>query len=146
MQKNMVIEFLKQIRRKEMLESGKSRKTSHNEGKSVGRDMISEQPLEDSPPWQHSPLIDYYRTHIRCPIYNKRVRTIPPTFDAKVMEMKSCNLNDTLHILKELEYTLPIISHLEEYYFIYCMQTCFLIGFIPPMPNARIFIEDFEHM
>ncbi len=142
----MVIEFVEQIRRKELLESGKSRKKSHNEGKNVGRGRILEQPLEDSPPWQHSPLIDYYQIHICHPIYNKRIRTIPPTSDAEVMEMKQCNLNDTLHILKEIKYTLPIISHLEEYYFIYCLQTCFLIGFIPPMLNAIILIEDFEHM
>jgi len=129
-----------------MLESGWSRKKSHNEGKSVGRDRISEQPLEDSPPWQHSPLIDYYQTHIRRPIYNKQVRTISPTSDAKLLEMKSCNVNDTLHILKELEYTLPIISHPEEYYFIYYLQTCFSIGFVPPMLNVRILIEDFECM
>jgi hypothetical protein len=33
--------------------------------------------------------------------------------------MKPCNLSDVLHILKQLEYTLLIIPHLEEYYFIY---------------------------
>jgi hypothetical protein len=60
--------------------------------------------------------------------------------------MKLFNLSDTLHILKELEYILPIISHSEEYYFIYRMYTCFLIGLAPPMLNARIFIEDFERM
>jgi hypothetical protein len=119
MQKIMVTEFVEYIRRKEMLESGKNRKKNHNEGKSVGRDRISEQPLEDSSPWQHSPLTNYYRTHIRHPIYNKQVKTISPTSNAKLLEMKSCNLNDTLHILKELECTLPIISHPEEYYFIY---------------------------
>jgi hypothetical protein len=37
------------------------------------------------------------------------------------MGMKPCNLSDTLYILKDLEYTLPIISHLEEYHFIYRM-------------------------
>jgi hypothetical protein len=60
--------------------------------------------------------------------------------------MKPCSLNDILHILKELEYILPIILHLEEYYFIYHLQTCFLVGFAPPMFNVKILIEDFERM
>jgi len=59
--------------------------------------------------------------------------------------MKPCNLNDILHILKKLEYTLPITPHPKEYYFIYRMQTCFSIRFAPPMLNAKILIEDFEH-
>ncbi len=54
-------------------------------------------------------------------ICNERMKTIPPTFDVKVMGMKPCSLSDILHILKELEYTLTIIHHLEEYYFIYCL-------------------------
>jgi hypothetical protein len=54
--------------------------------------------------------------------------------------IKPCSPSDTLHILKELKYTLPIIPHPEEYYFIYHMQTCFSIGFTLPMLNARIFI------
>jgi hypothetical protein len=96
------------------LESGKNMEKSHIEGKNVGRDRILEQPLEDSPPWQHSPLTNHYRTHIRHPIYNERIKTIPPTFDTEVVGMKSCSLSDILHILKELEYTLPIISHSKE--------------------------------
>lgn len=60
--------------------------------------------------------------------------------------MKSCSMSDTLHILKELEYTLLIISHLNEYYFIYYLQTCFSIGFTPPMLNAKILIEYFKRM
>jgi hypothetical protein len=62
------------------------------------------------------------------------------------MGMKLCSLNDVLHILKELQYTLLIILHPKEYYFIYHLQTCFLVGFVPPMLNAKIFIEDFERM
>jgi len=41
---------------------------------------------------------------------------------------------------------LPIIPHLKGYYFIYHLQTCLLVGFVPPMLNARILIEDFEQM
>jgi hypothetical protein len=74
------------------------------------------------------------------------MKIVPLTSDAKVMGMKACSLNDTLHILKELEYTLLIVPHLEEYYFIYCMYTYLLVGFSPPMLNVRIFIEDFECM
>jgi hypothetical protein len=55
-------------------------------------------------------------------------------------------MSDTLHILKELEYTFLIISDPEEYYFIYYLQTCFSIGFTPLMLNAKILIEYFEHM
>jgi hypothetical protein len=47
------------------------------------------------------------------------MKTVPPTFDAKVMGMKPCSISDVLHILKELEYTLLIIPPSEEYYFIY---------------------------
>jgi hypothetical protein len=70
----------------------------------------------------HHDSIHNWQTIIRVvclPIYNERIRTIPPTFDAKVVGKKSCNLNDILHILKELEYTLLIIPHSIEYYFIY---------------------------
>jgi hypothetical protein len=73
------------------------------------------------------------------------VKTIPPPFDAEVGGMKPCSLSDILHILNELD-TLPIIRHLKEYYFIYRLQTCLLIGFAPPMFNARILVEDFERM
>jgi hypothetical protein len=45
-----IIEFAKQIKRKEQLESGKSGDKNHNESESVGRNRISEQPLEDSSP------------------------------------------------------------------------------------------------
>jgi hypothetical protein len=38
----IVIEFAKQIGRKEQLESGKSGDKSHNKSESVGRDKISE--------------------------------------------------------------------------------------------------------
>jgi hypothetical protein len=73
------------------------------------------------------------------------VKIVPPTFDAKVMGMKPCSMSDVVHILKELEYTLPIILHPEEYYFIYCLQMCLLVGFTPPMLDAKILIEDFQH-
>jgi hypothetical protein len=68
------------------------------------------------------------------------------TFDAEVVGMKTRNLGDVLHILKDLEYTLPIIHRPKEYYFIYRLQTCFLVGFAPPILNARIFIGDFKCM
>jgi hypothetical protein len=68
---------------------------------------------------------------------------IPSTSDAEVVGLKPYSLNDILHILKELEYTLLIILHPKGYYFIYCLHTCLLIGFVPPMFNAQIFIEDF---
>jgi hypothetical protein len=101
---------------------------------------------EDSPPWQHSPLIEHYQNCICFPIYNKRVKTIPPTFDVEVVWMKLCSLSDILHIFKELECSLLIILHSEKYYFIYCLQTCFLVGFAPPIFNAKTFIEDFVCM
>jgi hypothetical protein len=128
------------------LENGKSGEKNHNEGESVGRDRILMHRLKDFPPRQHSPLLDHYQSRICLPIYNEQVKTIPLTFDVEVVGMKPCSLNDILHILKELEYTLLIIPHPEEYYFIYRLHTCFLVGFIPPMFNARIFIEDFERM
>jgi hypothetical protein len=56
--------------------------------------------------------------------------------------MKPCSLNDILHILKELEYTLPIIFHLEKYYLFIVIH--FLVGFTPLMFNVEILIEDFE--
>jgi hypothetical protein len=34
------------------------------------------------------------------------------TLDAKVFGLKPYSLNDVLHILRELEYALPIIPHL----------------------------------
>ncbi len=64
------------------MESGESKEKSHNEGESVGKDRISEQPLQDSPPQQHSPLIDHYQTHMCLPIYNEQVKIVLPTFDA----------------------------------------------------------------
>ncbi len=123
------------------MESGKSGEKSHNKSESVGRYKILKRPPEDSPPQHHSPLTYHYQPCICCPIYNERVRTIPPTSNVKVVGTKSCNLSD---ILKELEYTLPIISHPEEYYFI--NQMCFPVGFAPPMLNAKILIEDLEFM
>jgi hypothetical protein len=121
MRKTIVIEFIESTRKKEQLESGKSGEKSHNDGEIVGRDKILEQQLEDSPPRHHSPLTNHYQNCIRLSICNERVKTVPPTFDAKVVGMKPCSLSDILHILKELEYTLPIIPHPKEYYFIYCL-------------------------
>jgi hypothetical protein len=72
--------------------------------------------------------------------------TIPLIVDAKVMGMKLCSLSYILHMLKELEYTLSIILHSEEYYGIYHLQTCLSVGFTPPMFNARILVENFESM
>jgi hypothetical protein len=77
---------------------------------------------------------------------NQRVKIVPLTYNAKIVGMKPCSLVEILHILKDLQYTLPIIPHLEEDYFICHLQTCFSIRFAPPMFNAKILIEDFEHM
>jgi hypothetical protein len=60
----------------------------------VGRDRISEQPLEDSPRWQHSPMIDHYQSCMHFPICNERTRIILPTFDAEVVGLKPCSLSD----------------------------------------------------
>ncbi len=91
--------------------SGKSGEKNHNEGENVGRDKILKHQPEDSPSWSHSPLTDQYQNCICLSICNEQVKIVPPTFDAKVVGMKLCSWNDILHILKELEYTLPIISH-----------------------------------
>lgn len=64
------------------MDSGKSGEKSHNEGENVGRDRISKQPLQDSPPQQHSPLTYHYQSHICLPICNERVKIVLPTFDA----------------------------------------------------------------
>jgi hypothetical protein len=70
-------------------------------------------------------MIDHNKTHIILFIYGDRMKIIPYTLDAKVARFLPYNLNDVLHILKELEYALPIIPHLEAYYFIYRLQMCF---------------------
>jgi len=119
MRKITIIEFTKPTGKKEQLESSKSREKSHNESKSVGKDMILEQQLEDSPPWHHSPLTNHYQNRICLSICNEQVKIITSTFNAKVMGMKLCSLSDVLHIFKELEYTLMIIPHPKEYHFIY---------------------------
>jgi hypothetical protein len=75
-----------------------------------------------------------------------QTKIIPPTLDAMIIELKPCNLSDVLHILKELEYALEIIPHPKAYYFIYQLQTCILVGFVPRMLNAHILVDDFEHM
>ncbi len=67
-----------------------------------------------------------------------QMKIVPHTLDAKLIEFKPCNLSDVLHILKELDYALAIIPHLEAYYFIYQLQTCILVRFVPPMLNAHI--------
>jgi hypothetical protein len=118
------------------MEGSKSGEKSHNDGDNVGKDKNSKHPPNDSPPQQHSPMTNHYRSHICFPICNKQTRTILPTSDAKVVRLKPCSLSDILHILKELEYTLLIIPHLEGYYFIYHLQTCLSIGFVAPVFNA----------
>ncbi len=40
-----------------------------------------------------------------------QMKIIPPTLYAKVIELQPYNLNDVLHILKELDYALTIIPH-----------------------------------
>jgi len=87
----------------------------------VWRDRISEHQPKDSPPQQHSPLMDHYQSSIHLSICNEQVKIVPPTSNVEVVGMKLCNLSNVLHILKELEYTLSIIPHLKEYYFIYHM-------------------------
>jgi hypothetical protein len=121
---------------KEQVEGGKNGEKSHNNGGNVGKDKNSKHPPNDFPPQQHSPMMDHYRSRICFPICNKQTITIFPTSDAKVVGLKPHSLNDILHILKEFEYTLLIIPHLEGYYFIYHLQTCLLIGFVAPMFNA----------
>jgi hypothetical protein len=37
----------------------------------VGKDRISEQPPEDSPPRQHSPMIDHYQSCMHFSICNE---------------------------------------------------------------------------
>jgi hypothetical protein len=106
-----IIEFTKPTGRKEQLESSKSGEKSHNKGKSVGRDMILKEQLEDSPPRHHSPLTNHYQNRICLSICNERMKIVTPTSNAKVVGMKLCSLSDILHILKELEYTLMIILH-----------------------------------
>jgi hypothetical protein len=64
-------------------------------------------------------LTNHYQSHIRFLIYNEWIRTIPPTSEVEVVGLKPHSLNDTLHILKELEYNLPIIPQPKGYYFIY---------------------------
>jgi hypothetical protein len=91
-------------------------------------------------------MIDHYKARTRLPIYNDWTRIVPPTLDAKVVRPKPYSLNDELHILKELEYALPIIPHLEVYYVIYWLQTYILVGFTRPMLNAHILVDDFKHM
>jgi predicted class III extradiol MEMO1 family dioxygenase len=39
-----------------------------------------------------------------------QTKIVPRTLNAKVVRLKPCSLNDVLHILKELDYTLPIIQ------------------------------------
>jgi hypothetical protein len=64
-------------------------------------------------------MINHYKTHICLFIYGDKMKTIPRTLNVKVVKFKPYSLNDVLHILKELEYALPIIPHHEVYYFIY---------------------------
>ncbi len=91
-------------------------------------------------------MINHYHSYMCFSICNVQIRTIPPKSNVEVVGLKSCNLNDILHILKALEYTLPIIPHPERYYFIYRLHTCLSIRFVPPMFNARILVWDFEHI
>ncbi len=100
---------------------------SQNKGDNVGKDKISTQPLEDSPPWHHSPMMDHYQNHIHFPICNEWTKIVLPTCDAKIVGLKPCNLSDILHILTKLEYTLLIIPHPKGYYFIHHLQTCLSI-------------------
>ncbi len=79
----------------------------------------------------------HYQSRIHFPMCNQQIKIVPLTYNAKVVRMKPCSLSEILHILKDLEYTLPSISHPEEYYFIYHLQTCFSIRFAPPMLNVR---------
>jgi len=88
-------------------------------------------------------MIDHYQSCMRFSIYNEQTKIIPQTSNVEVVGLKSCNLSDIMHILKELKYTLPIIPHLEGYYFVYRLHTCLLIRFVPPMLIARILIEYF---
>jgi hypothetical protein len=74
------------------------------------------------------------------------MKIVPYALDAKVARLLPYSLNDVLHILQELEYALPIIPHLEAYYFIYWLQTCVLVGFVPLMLNAHILVDDFKRM
>jgi hypothetical protein len=61
-------------------------------------------------------------------------------------QIQAMESNDVLHILKELEYILPITPHLEAYYFIWCLQTCILVGYAPQMFNTHIMVDDFKCM
>ncbi len=54
-----IVEFATQIGRKEQVEGGKNGEKSHNNGDSLGKDRKSKKPLEDLPPQQHSPMIEY---------------------------------------------------------------------------------------
>jgi hypothetical protein len=70
-------------------------------------------------------MTNHYQSRICFPICNKQTIIILPTSDAEVVALQPYSLNDILHILKELEYTLLIIPHLKGYYFIYHLQHAF---------------------
>ncbi len=53
------------------MEGGKSGEKNHNEGDNVRKDKISKQPLKDSPPRQHSPMMNHYQSRMRFPICNE---------------------------------------------------------------------------
>jgi len=63
--------------------------------------------------------MDHYQSHIHLSIYNELMKTVPSTFDAKVMGMKPCILNDVFHILKELECTF-----IQKIFFLFTTYRC----------------------
>ncbi len=101
-----------------------------------------QQESDDFPQREHFPMTNHHQTHA-CFDMQWMNENHSPTSDVKVIKLKPCSLNIVLHILKELECALPIIPHLEAYYFIYHLQMFILGGYALPMLNTHIMVDDF---
>jgi hypothetical protein len=64
----------------------------------------------------------------------------------KHVKLKDYSLNDTLHILMEMEYILLILSTLETYFQFFHLQTCMWLGIAPLMIDAKIMARKFYLM
>jgi hypothetical protein len=43
-----------------------------------------------------------------------------------------------MHMMLEMEYVFTLLSNLEVYYLLHCLQECFRIGVAPPMIGVNI--------
>jgi hypothetical protein len=83
----------------------------------------------------------YKETRRRLLVGNLNIAKVSTPYFTKTKGLKYTKLNDTIHIMMELEYMVPTFLHPKSYYAMFHLQTCMEVEVAPLM----IIIKLLEH-